>query len=78
MPKPKLYHNRIDALTTRRQWLAIKAYAKQHIFKLGEATRKLVDSGLHADSDIKEAYDQGYADGAGRRLSRDQALGKAE
>lgn len=51
MPKPKIYHNRIDALTTRRQWLAIKAYAKQHNLRLGEAIRDLVEQALDkADS----------------------------
>ncbi len=46
MPKPKLYHHRIDALTTTKQWRRIVAYAKQHKLKLGEAIRELVEQAL--------------------------------
>ena len=46
MPKPKIYHNRIDTLTTRKQWLAIKAYARQRNLKFGEAIRELVGQAL--------------------------------
>ncbi len=51
MPKPKIYHHRIDALTTREQWKAIKAYAKANKLRLGEAIRELIATALERDHD---------------------------
>ena len=66
MPKPRLYHKRIDVLTTRQQWQAIAKYAKRYKLRWGEAVRDRLDAGLNHDSDVQEAYSTGYADGAGR------------
>lgn len=46
MPRAKLYHKRIDVLTTWEQWQAIEAYAKQHGLKWGEAVRELIEQAL--------------------------------
>lgn len=49
MPKPKLYHKRIDVLTTREQWAEIEQYAKAHKLRWGEAVRQLVAKALEQD-----------------------------
>ena len=49
MPKPRLYHKRIDVLTTRQQWAAIAKYAKRHKLKWGEAVRELIAKALEQD-----------------------------
>ena len=46
MPKPRLYHKRIDVLTTREQWKAIEKYAKRHGLRWGEAVRELIAKAL--------------------------------
>ena len=46
MPKPRLYHRRIDVLTTQEQWVAIARYAKRHELRWGEAVRELIAKAL--------------------------------
>ena len=51
MPKPRLYHKRIDVLTTREQWREIARYAKHHKLRWGEAVRELIATALDGDHD---------------------------
>ena len=52
MPKPKLYHHFLRARITVQQHLAIKAYAKAHGLRWGEAVRELIDKALEQDKRV--------------------------
>lgn len=70
MPRAKKLHYHSSVLITREQRQAIQEYAKRHGLRWGEAVRGLVDLGLSHESDIEQAYSQGYADGAGKRVDQ--------